>query len=100
MVDAVKDVKEAAFFLKKEKPYWWDLSGQAREIKELLIELKVAIKKQGGTWVSTTVKGVKDEIALFTEGGITMVSFLSFFVFFVNFSLSFFFFRPEMTLCG
>ena len=74
MVDAVKDVKEAAFFLKKEKPYWWDLSGTAEEIKDLVKDLKDAIKEQGSTRASTTIKGVKDEIAHFTEGGITTVS--------------------------
>ena len=78
MVDAVNDVKEAAFFLKKEKPYWWDMKTQIREIKQMVIDLKVAIRDQGTSWVTDTAKAVKDEIDLFTEGGVTMASCLSF----------------------
>ena len=74
----MNDVKEAAFFLKKEKPYWWDMKTQIREIKQMVIDLKVAIRDQGTSWVTDTAKAVKDEIDLFTEGGVTMASCLSF----------------------
>ena len=74
MVGAVKDVKEAAFFLKKEKPYWWDLKGQALSLKKEADDLVETIRVQGAAWVKTTVKGIKDDIGVYTEGGVSTVS--------------------------
>nr|KAG5704727.1 hypothetical protein BaRGS_005183 [Batillaria attramentaria] len=68
MVDAVKDAKEAAFFLKKEKPYWWDMRAQARELLNMSLEVKTAMLEQGPAWVKEQVQEVKDDIKQFTNG--------------------------------
>ena len=80
MVDAVKDLKQAAFFLKKEKPYWWNLKSQLRQIlNESQAAVKVILEK-GPAWVKdqakTKVTAIKDQIALLTDGSSSVVSYL------------------------
>ncbi|KAL8609979.1 hypothetical protein ACOMHN_029472 [Nucella lapillus] len=74
MVDAVKEAKEAAFFLKKEKPYWWNIRDQTRQLAAMAKEVVEDIKKEGPAWVKAELKEAKDTIKQFTSGKIDVKS--------------------------
>ncbi|KAK6174798.1 hypothetical protein SNE40_013376 [Patella caerulea] len=68
LIDAVNKTKDACFFLKKEKPYWFDLKGEFAEIKNLTSQTKAALVKGGQTWIGETFKKGQDPVAAFTNG--------------------------------
>ncbi|XP_048250793.1 uncharacterized protein LOC124111176 [Haliotis rufescens] len=72
LVEAINKTKQACFFLKKEKPYWWDLRGQISEIRAMASNATSALRTGGSAWVNEVVKGQKDPIAEFTKGKTTM----------------------------
>ena len=74
MTDAVKDVKEAAFFAKKEKPYWWDLRAQSRILMNMSQAVVRAIEVEGPKWVKTFAAEANKKIDRFTRGNMTLVS--------------------------
>lgn len=73
MMDAVKEAKDAAFFLKQEKPYWWDMRTMAGELLNMSRQVKDAIKMQGEGWVKERVEVAKDTIKHFTQGNMSLV---------------------------
>ncbi|XP_076472269.1 uncharacterized protein LOC143301765, partial [Babylonia areolata] len=70
IVEAVKEAKEAAFFLKKEKPYWWDLRANARDFATAAKEVINDMKTEGRAWVNAGLEEVKDKINEFSSGSI------------------------------
>ncbi|KAK3101652.1 hypothetical protein FSP39_005219 [Pinctada imbricata] len=67
LADAKNRTQEACFFLKDEKPYWWDLSAQYEEVKALATEAVKEISADGPEWVYDTFVG-GDEVEELSKG--------------------------------
>ncbi|XP_052074034.1 uncharacterized protein LOC127711917 [Mytilus californianus] len=71
LLDAKNKTQEACFFLKDEKPYWWDITTVFEEILALSKQAVKALVKGGPTWIKTTVIEGDDPVAKFTKGKVS-----------------------------
>ncbi|XP_052090897.1 uncharacterized protein LOC127727822 [Mytilus californianus] len=61
--------QEACFFLKDEKPYWWDIKKEYLKLENLVVIVKDQLKNSGNQWVDDVKE---DVVAEFTKGKYTM----------------------------
>ncbi|ESO82597.1 hypothetical protein LOTGIDRAFT_236952 [Lottia gigantea] len=71
LIDAVNKTKDACFFLKKEKPYWFNLKKQYQEIKDLTKQVKIDMTSGSRNWIQQKFVG-KDPVAELTNGKYSM----------------------------
>ncbi|VDI24688.1 Hypothetical predicted protein, partial [Mytilus galloprovincialis] len=71
LLDAKNKTQEACFFLKDEKPYWWDIETVFEEISTLAQQATIALAKGGPVWIATTVIEGDDPVAKFTKGKVS-----------------------------
>ncbi|XP_041378093.1 uncharacterized protein LOC121390363 [Gigantopelta aegis] len=60
MVDAINKTKNACFFLKGDRPYWWDLKGEISIIKTMSIKAVNSINNGAPKWLESAKKSAKD----------------------------------------
>ncbi|VDI70196.1 Hypothetical predicted protein [Mytilus galloprovincialis] len=61
--------QEACFFLKDEKPYWWNIKDEYLKLINLVVAVKDQLKNSGNQWVDDVKE---DVVAEFTKGKYTM----------------------------
>ncbi|CAG2189963.1 unnamed protein product [Mytilus edulis] len=71
LLDAKNKTQEACFFLKDEKPYWWDITTVFEEIWALSQQAIKALATGGPNWIATTVIEGDDPVAKFTKGKVS-----------------------------
>ncbi|CAG2209692.1 unnamed protein product [Mytilus edulis] len=71
LLDAKNKTQEACFFLKDEKPYWWDITTVFEEIWALSQQAVKALATGGPNWIATTVIQGDDPVAKFTKGKVS-----------------------------
>ncbi|VDH91582.1 Hypothetical predicted protein [Mytilus galloprovincialis] len=71
LLDAKNKTQEACFFLKDEKPYWWDIVTVFEEIWALSQQAVKALATGGPNWIATTVIAGEDPVAKFTKGKVS-----------------------------
>ncbi|XP_076116682.1 uncharacterized protein LOC143084161 [Mytilus galloprovincialis] len=68
LIDAVNKTREACFFLKDDKPYWFDIPHQFEIVKGMSKAAFDAIAHHSGDWVKEEIQEDVDNIAAFTKG--------------------------------
>ncbi|XP_062579219.1 uncharacterized protein LOC134241150, partial [Saccostrea cucullata] len=68
-----KKVQEACFFLRDEKPYWFDVETLLLEYKPLADQAFASLKSAGDRWVNEKIEDAEDRVKKFTKGRVTLV---------------------------
>ncbi|XP_062593831.1 uncharacterized protein LOC134255325, partial [Saccostrea cucullata] len=65
-------IEEACFFLRDDKPYWFDIQTLLNEYKPLADKVFSSLKSAGDRWISEDIEDSQDRVKTFTNGRMTL----------------------------